>query len=157
MSINTAIEVGINELTHPNPRIRARLVEIGISDCQYGCKYYFDAVTETTVLKHHATYGCKRTKAIIASETDIFSGTDFWLVPLGGTIPKEKWDELRVRVGYNSLNKTMATTSKGIRQAFSSIGEGMRQMVTGLNNVMTPAEAREALGLRPVRETASAE
>jgi hypothetical protein len=147
MSINTAIEVGINELTHPNPRIRARLVEIGISDCYHGCKYYYDAVTETTVLKHHATYGCKRTKAIIASETDIFAGTDFWLVPLGGTIPKEKWDELRVRTGFVSINQSIK--HGGIRQAFSSIGEGMKQMVDGFRNagVMTEADARVSIGM----------
>lgn len=159
MSIENAIEVGINELTHPNPRIRSRLVEIGISDCQYGCKYYHDGVTETTVLKHHATYGCKRTKAVIASEADIFAGTDFWMVPLGGTIPKEKWDELKVRAGFNSFNQTATKSAKVIGKAFSSIGQSMNNMVDGFRNagILSPAAARAVNGLSSVRESASAE
>ena len=159
MSIENAIEVGINELTHPNPRIRSRLVEIGISDCQHGCKYYHDGVTETTVLRHNASYGCKRSKAIIASEADIFAGTEFWMVSLGETIPKEKWNELRIRAGFNSFNQTATKSAKVIGKAFSSIGEGMNNMVNGFRNagILSPAAARDAVGMSPTKTSASVE
>ena len=60
-----AMERGIDEPLVDDSEIRGRISECTISDCQFGCKYYHDPVTDLVVLGHQRSYGCKRTKADI--------------------------------------------------------------------------------------------
>lgn len=154
MAVENAIEVGINELTHPNPRIRARMQEHSISDCQYGCKYYQDPLTKITVLRHHATYGCRRTKAVIRRETDPFEGTSYWMVPIGERFTSREKTNLHIRGGINAVSKGM----KPVAESFSKLGEAARSMVKTMeNSVMTSAQVREAVGFPPRGDMAEAE
>lgn len=154
MAVENAIEVGINELTHPNPRIRARMQEHSISDCQYGCKYYQDPLTKITVLRHHATYGCRRTKAVIRRETDPFEGTNHWMIPIGERFTSSEKTSLHIRGGVNVISKGV----KSLVEPFSKMGEAARGMVKTIeNSVMTPEQVREAVGFSPRGDMAKAE
>lgn len=55
-------EAGTDEPLHPDHTINARLEELSLSDCQYGCKLYFDPHSNLVVLGHIASYGCTRTR-----------------------------------------------------------------------------------------------
>jgi hypothetical protein len=48
-----------NELIHPDPTVRARMYEIAISSCEYGCKIYADPNSSVRVLAHNSNYGCR--------------------------------------------------------------------------------------------------
>lgn len=154
MAVENAIEVGINELTHPNPRIRARMQEHSISDCQYGCKYYQDPLTKITVLRHHATYGCRRTKAVIRRETDPFEGTNHWMIPIGERFTSREKTNLHIRSGVNAVSKGM----QPVVESFSKLGEAARGMIKTMNEgFMTKEELQEAMGFSPRGDMADAE
>ena len=154
MAVENAIEVGINELTHPNPRIRARMQEHSISDCQYGCKYYQDPLTKITVLRHHATYGCRRTKSVIRRETDPFEGTKHWMIPIGERFTSSEKTGLHIRGGFNMVSKGMKTVGEGV----TKMGEAAAAMVKSIeNSIMTPEQIREAVGFSPRGDMAEAE
>lgn len=153
MAVENAIEVGINELTHPNPRIRARMQEHSISDCQYGCKYYQDPLTKITVLRHHATYGCRRTKAVIRRETDPFEGTNYWMVPIGERFTSSEKTSFHIRGGFNMVSKGMKTVGEGMVK----MGEAATSMVASMNATMTSAQVRDAVGFPPRGDMAEAE
>lgn len=52
-------EVGAAEPLHPDPTVRARMVEAFITrDCVYGCKVYADPRSNVRVLAHNSAYGC---------------------------------------------------------------------------------------------------
>lgn len=61
-------EVGTDEPLHPDTAIEARLEELSLSDCQYGCKLYFDPRSNLVVLGHTASYGCVRTREVILQD-----------------------------------------------------------------------------------------
>lgn len=154
MAVENAIEVGINELTHPNPRIRARMQEHSISDCPNGCKYYQDPLTKITVLRHHATYGCRRTKAVIRRETDPFEGTNHWMIPIGERFTSSEKTSLHIRGGVNAVSKGM----KPVAESFSKLGEVARGMVKTLSaEYMTKEQLQEAMGFSPRGDMAEAE
>ena len=136
-----AIEVGVNE-SYANPRIRSRMKEVGISECRYGCKYYQDPVSEMTVLQHSSSYGCKRTKIDIQGEADPFSGTNYWMVSIGDRLSEKEKERIKVRAGFNSVNKSI----RGIGEGLSEMGKRVSAMLNRLNGTMSVAEAREAVG-----------
>ena len=63
--LNYTYEVGTDEALHPDPTINARMEEYDVSDCEHGCKRYFDPKSNLIVLGHVASYGCRRTRADI--------------------------------------------------------------------------------------------
>lgn len=56
------IEVGIDEVLHPDFSIAMRLEEVAISDCECGCKIYADPRSRYRVLAHMRAYGCTVTR-----------------------------------------------------------------------------------------------
>jgi hypothetical protein len=59
-AIRITYEVSGTEPLHPDPMITARMREIALSDCEYGCKIYADPRSNVRVLAHNRTYGCKK-------------------------------------------------------------------------------------------------
>lgn len=53
-------EVGGNERLHPDPTVVARMREVAIGTCQYGCKIYADPKSAVRVLAHNSAYGCPK-------------------------------------------------------------------------------------------------
>ncbi|MDB5716118.1 MAG: hypothetical protein JWO15_3515 [Sphingomonadales bacterium] len=60
MSLSVTYETSVNEALHPDASVRARLVEVALSDCPHGCKIYADPRSALRVLAHNAVYGCRR-------------------------------------------------------------------------------------------------
>jgi hypothetical protein len=52
--------VGSTEPLHPDPTVCARMREIGLSNCEYGCKVYADPRSNVRVLAHNRSYGCPK-------------------------------------------------------------------------------------------------
>jgi hypothetical protein len=50
--------VGFDEPLHPDPQISARMQEVALSSCEFGCKIYADPRSSVRVLGHNSTYGC---------------------------------------------------------------------------------------------------
>ena len=57
---NVTYEVGVDEMLHPDPHICRRMREVGISDCEFGCKIYADPNSSVRVLAHEYIYGCRK-------------------------------------------------------------------------------------------------
>lgn len=53
-------EVSINTQPHPDQNVVHRLVEVALSDCEYGCKIYADPRSRVRILVHSAVYGCRK-------------------------------------------------------------------------------------------------
>jgi hypothetical protein len=53
-------EVSGNEPLHPDPTVTARMSEIMLSNCAFGCKIYADPRSNVKVLAHNRTYGCPK-------------------------------------------------------------------------------------------------
>lgn len=54
-------EVGSMEVMHPDPDVRARMREVGMTKtCGYGCKIYGDPLSNVRVLAHNSAYGCPK-------------------------------------------------------------------------------------------------
>lgn len=53
-------ETSINEPIHPDMSVRIRMIEVALSDCEFGCKIYADPRSNLRVLAHNATYGCRK-------------------------------------------------------------------------------------------------
>jgi len=53
-------EVRTYEPLHPDPAVASRMVEIALSDCEFGCKIYGDPRSSVRVLAHNPTYGCTK-------------------------------------------------------------------------------------------------
>lgn len=53
-------EVGIHEKPHPDDTVVSRLVEVALSDCEFGCKIYADPRSNVRILTHSAIYGCRK-------------------------------------------------------------------------------------------------
>jgi len=53
-------EVSVGEVLHPDPTVVARMVEVAISRCEYGCKIYADPQSRVRVLAHNSAYGCRK-------------------------------------------------------------------------------------------------
>ena len=105
--INTLLETGINQLSHPHPGIRSRLEEVAISDCEHGCKIYEDPISGVQVLHHNGTYGCRKTKAVLERQNhaDIFKGRNFWMVPIKDRLDQEALDLVAFKAGVNIVQK----------------------------------------------------
>lgn len=58
-SLVVTYETSIHEPVHPDPTVRARLVEVALGDCAHGCKIYADPRSKLRVLAHSAIYGCR--------------------------------------------------------------------------------------------------
>lgn len=54
------VEASIGESPYPDFSVVARLSNVAMSDCPYGCKFYADTRSNYTVLAHSAVYGCRR-------------------------------------------------------------------------------------------------
>lgn len=68
VNTNITYETGTDEPLHPDFTVAARLIEVAISDCEYGCKIYADPRSNVTVLGHNRLYGCRVTKSEIDAE-----------------------------------------------------------------------------------------
>lgn len=53
-------EVSTKEPLHPDPLIAARMLEVELSNCEFGCKIYADPKSSVRVLAHNSTYGCSK-------------------------------------------------------------------------------------------------
>lgn len=53
-------EVSGNEPLHPDPSVSARMYEIAIGPCEFGCKIYADPRSNVRVLAHNSAYGCNK-------------------------------------------------------------------------------------------------
>lgn len=53
-------EVGGTESLHPDLNIAARMREIALGDCEFGCKIYADPLSNVRVLAHNRSYGCPK-------------------------------------------------------------------------------------------------
>lgn len=53
-------EVLSKEALHPDPAIAARMREVELSNCEFGCKIYADPLSAVRVLVHNSTYGCPK-------------------------------------------------------------------------------------------------
>lgn len=58
--IKVTYETSINEPLHPDPNVTARMREIAIGNCEYGCKIYADPLSAVRVLGHNSNYGCRK-------------------------------------------------------------------------------------------------
>ena len=59
-TIVPTFEAFTGEPPHPDRNVVSRLVEVALSDCEYGCKIYKDPRSNYTVLFHSAAYGCRK-------------------------------------------------------------------------------------------------
>lgn len=50
--------VSHDEALHPDPTVAARMTEVAISSCYFGCKIYADPQSAVRVLAHNSAYGC---------------------------------------------------------------------------------------------------
>jgi hypothetical protein len=55
-------EVGTDEQMHPDADVCARMQEVALSTCEFGCKIYADPRSLVRVLAHNSSYGCTKTK-----------------------------------------------------------------------------------------------
>lgn len=112
------IESGINQLSHPNPHVRARLVEHSVSGCPNGCKYYQDPKFKILILAHSASYGCKRTKNQIQMEKDAveFAGRNVWMIQLKDRFDQEVWDALAFKAVGNEAIQIGENTKSAFEQ-----------------------------------------
>jgi len=53
-------EVSHNEPLHPDLLVSARMYEVGITNCEYGCKVYADPWSKVRVIAHNSNYGCTK-------------------------------------------------------------------------------------------------
>lgn len=53
-------EVSSKEPLHPDPTVAARMIEVELSNCKFGCKIYADPLSSVRVLAHHNVYGCPK-------------------------------------------------------------------------------------------------
>lgn len=51
--------VSHDEPLHPDSGVMARMREVAISSCPFGCKIYADPVSSVRVLAHNSNYGCR--------------------------------------------------------------------------------------------------
>ena len=58
--IRITYETSWNEPLHPDPSVVARLVEVAIGPCEYGCKIYADPNSKVRILGHNTVYGCRK-------------------------------------------------------------------------------------------------
>lgn len=58
--IKVTYEVSGTEPLHPDPQVAARMREVALSDCEFGCKIYADPRSEVRVVAHHRVYGCRK-------------------------------------------------------------------------------------------------
>lgn len=130
--IKDALETGINQMSHPNPHIRARLQEHSVSECQYGCKYYQDPKTKVIVLHHNNSYGCKRTKSVIEREKVdvVFADKNVWLVPLKERVDQNVWNNLIARSSGNLFGRVANSMAKG----FSEMGEVTKKVAAAISD-----------------------
>lgn len=55
-----AYVVSHNEPLHPDPLIAGRMMEVGLSNCKFGCKIYADPWSDLRVVAHNSSYGCNK-------------------------------------------------------------------------------------------------
>jgi hypothetical protein len=60
MTMTITYEVGTKESLHPDPVVCARLQEVALSDCEFGCKIYADPLSSVRILAHNSVYGCRK-------------------------------------------------------------------------------------------------
>lgn len=53
-------EVSCTEKLHPDPTVVARMIEVELSKCEFGCKIYADPRSQVRVLAHNSAYGCRK-------------------------------------------------------------------------------------------------
>lgn len=53
-------EVSSTEQLHPDPTVVARLREVAIGDCGFGCKIYGDPLSNVRIFAHNSAYGCPK-------------------------------------------------------------------------------------------------
>lgn len=58
--VGITYEVSHNEPLHPDISVAARMYEIGLSTCKFGCKVYADPWSNVRVVAHNSSYGCMR-------------------------------------------------------------------------------------------------
>lgn len=58
--VRVTYEVSGDEPLHPDPQVAARMYEIGMSNCGFGCKVYADPNSRVRVLAHNSSYGCPK-------------------------------------------------------------------------------------------------
>jgi hypothetical protein len=51
-------EVGYRQPLHPDKTVVARLREVALSNCKFGCKIYADPLSAVRILGHNNAYGC---------------------------------------------------------------------------------------------------
>lgn len=51
-------EVSGTEPLHPDPDVVARMREVALHNCGFGCKIYGDPRSNVRVVGHNAAYGC---------------------------------------------------------------------------------------------------
>lgn len=132
------LETGINQLAHPHPSIRSRLVEIAISDCPHGCKIYQDPKSKVKVLHHNGTYGCRMTKIAIERKDHaaIFEGHDYWMVPLKERIDEEVWKGLAIKTAapiFNQMSGMIQSVMPRITEGFQDMAKSMKNVAAHLN------------------------
>jgi len=58
--VGVTYEVSHNEPLHPDVEVAARMYEVGLSLCKFGCKVYADPWSNVRVIAHNQSYGCTR-------------------------------------------------------------------------------------------------
>lgn len=53
-------EVSGTEPLHPDPSVAARMREVELSNCEFGCKIYADPRSSVRVLAHNRNYNCPK-------------------------------------------------------------------------------------------------
>lgn len=65
--LKVTYETATDQPMHPDFMIASRFIEVGMSDCSYGCKIYADPRSNVKVLAHNKTYGCDVTTEVVES------------------------------------------------------------------------------------------
>lgn len=120
--LKDVLETGINQLSHPNPHVRARLVEHSISECPNGCKYYQDPKTKQIVLHHNPSYGCSKTRRVIEREQnpDHFQGLNYWMVPVKDRLDPDHVDALMSTTLVRSVERNAGKMIEGTKKLASA-------------------------------------
>jgi len=53
-------ETSTTEPIHPDITVAARMREVALSECEFGCKIYADPLSKVRVLGHNSNYGCRK-------------------------------------------------------------------------------------------------
>lgn len=136
------VQRGINQLSHPNPHVRARMREVAISDCKSGCKIYEDPKKGDLTLVHSATYGCNKTKHVLEKANVIVFQGNHWMVPLKDKVDPDIWPALMTVTALSNpayvdqVVKAVNRSAGGIKQAFKNMGDEAVKARAAITNTL---------------------